>query len=149
MHFSVKDDEGAQLYEGHLVYLHGHGNLLAAVERELTGMRIGERKKFRLSPEEGYGNYNQELLGVLPYEVFPTDQRIDVGMVFELHTKERVLLLQIKELRENGVLVDANHPLAGKHLNFDVTIEGVRPASAIEMEHGHAHDFLEKPCEDT
>lgn len=137
--YTLTDEDGQNIDKGSLSYLHGHRNILPGVERELAGMKVGEQKKFQLSPEEGYGEYDESLLQLVPRTAFPPDVDIQIGMFFEARTAEGVVTFYVRETQGDMVLLDANHPLAGKNLNFDVTIESIREATEEEIAHGHAH----------
>lgn len=123
-----------------LAYLHGHGQLIPGLERELYGMGVGDTKKVSVSPAEGYGDVDPDAIQVLSHDVFPDDLALEPGMRLQMATPEgHPLEAEVKEVRDDGVVLDFNHPLAGETLNFDVSIADLRPATSEELEHGHAH----------
>jgi FKBP-type peptidyl-prolyl cis-trans isomerase SlyD len=123
-----------------LDYLHGHGQLIPGLERELQGMEIGEEKNVTVSAAEGYGDKDPDALQVVPLEIFPSDMELAPGMGLQLQDGSgQVMEAVVVEVRSDGVLLDFNHPLAGETLHFNVKIVDVRPATAEELAHGHAH----------
>lgn len=124
-----------------LVYLHGAGNIIPGLERELDGMRVGESKRVTVSPEDGYGDMDPDAFELMPYDVFPTDLELEEGLEMRLvdNTTGQQIQAYVSELREEGVLLDLNHPLAGETLFFDVEVVSLRAATPEEQAHGHAH----------
>ena len=123
-----------------LAYLHGHGQLIPGLERELYGMSVGDSKKVAVAPADGYGDVDPNAVQLLSHDVFPDDLALEPGMRLQMATPEgHPLEAVVKEIRDDGVLLDFNHPLAGETLNFDVSIAALRPATAEELAHGHAH----------
>ncbi len=123
-----------------LSYLHGGGQIVPGLERALEGMEAGEAKHVVVSPEEGYGPHDPRGVQELPKTNFPEDVKPEPGMEFTAHgPKGEEVPFQVKEVRPDVVVVDLNHPLAGRTLHFDVTVREVRAATPEELEHGHAH----------
>jgi len=123
-----------------LAYLHGHGQLIPGLERELYGMSVGDSKKVAVAPADGYGDVDPDAVQLLSHDVFPDDLELQPGMRLQMATPEgHPLEAVVREIRDEGVLLDFNHPLAGETLNFDVSIADMRPATAEELAHGHAH----------
>jgi len=126
--------------EGPLDYLHGHDNIITGLEKELTGMQVGDSKKVSVAPEEGYGALDPEARFELPREEFPEDVPLELGIELEITDHDGdTMFAKIIEVGEDVVELDTNHPLAGKTLHFDVTVKGIRKALKEEIEHGHAH----------
>jgi len=123
-----------------LAYLHGAGNIIPGLESELEGKTIGDAFKVRISPEDGYGPRRDEMVQDVPREQFPDDAEIQPGMQFQAQGPSGgVHVVTVVGVQGDQVKLDANHPLAGVHLNFDVKIVEVREATAEELEHGHVH----------
>jgi FKBP-type peptidyl-prolyl cis-trans isomerase SlyD len=121
-------------------YLHGgYGNMFPAVEKALEGKAVGETCRVKLTPDDGFGDYDAELIHIEPVEKFPG--RVEVGMQFEGggEDSDDKVVYRVTDVAEGKVVVDGNHPLAGQTLHFECTIAGVRPASDEEMSHGHVH----------
>jgi len=123
-----------------LVYLHGYEEIVPGLENALEGKKAGESLKVQVSPEEGYGEYDPDGVEEVPREDFPPDMELEAGGIVSATDDEgdEVDFL-VKEVRAKTVVVDFNHPLAGKTLHFEVTVREVREATAEELEHGHAH----------
>ncbi|MBT6318979.1 MAG: peptidylprolyl isomerase [Porticoccaceae bacterium] len=143
-HYSLADDEGQQLDSSAgkepLAYLHGAGNIIPGLENALTGKAVGDSMTVAVSAAEGYGEVQQELIQDVPRTSFQGVEQIEVGMQFEAQTGQGgTVPVTVTAVTDETVTVDGNHPLAGKNLNFDVSIEAVRDATAEELEHGHVH----------
>ena len=143
-HYSLADDEGQQLDSSAgkepLAYLHGAGNIIPGLENALTGKAVGDSMTVAVSAAEGYGEVQQELIQDVPRTSFQGVEQIEVGMQFEAQTGQGgTVPVTVTAVTDETVTVDGNHPLAGKNLNFDISIEAVRDATAEELEHGHVH----------
>jgi len=123
-----------------LAFLHGGGNLLPALEKELVGKAKNDFVEVELSPEDGYGVVNPEAVRGVPRSAFPTDREPEVGAMIQGQGPDgQPVVGRIVEVGEEEVQVDLNHPLAGQHLFFEVTVCGVRDATEEETAHGHPH----------
>lgn len=125
-----------------VTYLHGEGELLPGLEEALYGMRAGDEAELVLSPEQAYGEYDDDAFELVSLDEFPDDVELEVGMTLELHDEDEdeVFEATIAEISEEGVLLDFNHPLAGETLHVEVKVLDIRPATAEELDHGHVHD---------
>jgi FKBP-type peptidyl-prolyl cis-trans isomerase SlyD len=123
-----------------LVYLHGEGQIVPGLEQALEGLRTGDVRKVVVPPADGYGDADPGGLQEVPRTAFPPDLQPEVGqeLVAQGPQGEPVPFV-VREVRLETVLIDLNHPLAGKTLHFDVTVTEVRGPTAEELEHGHAH----------
>ncbi|SEK49679.1 FKBP-type peptidyl prolyl cis-trans isomerase /Apo-metallochaperone SlyD [Stigmatella aurantiaca] len=123
-----------------LSYLHGGGQIVPGLEGALEGMGVGDAKKVVVSPAEGYGEHESAGLQEVPRSMFPPDAELRPGVRLAAQTDGgEVIPIGIREVKGETVLVDLNHPLAGKTLHFDVTVRDVRAATEEELSHGHAH----------
>ena len=91
----------------------------------------------RVAPEDGYGVTNPSLEQVLPRDRFQGVESLEVGMQFQANTDQGPVSVRVVKVDDEDVTVDGNHPLAGKHLNFNVTVQEVRAATEEEIAHGH------------
>lgn len=131
----IDSSEGA----GPLTYLHGAGNIIPGLEDALLGKEVGEQVKASIEPKDAYGERVEDMKQEVPKELFGGIDNIEVGMQFQSETDAGPVMVTVVEMGEEMITVDGNHPLAGVHLNFDVTIREVREASKEELEHGHVH----------
>lgn len=121
-------------------YLHGgYDGIFPMVEEKLHNREVGYSCSVFMEPENTFGEYDSQLVRVEPRDAFPDD--VVVGMQFEggEEGSDEVLIFTITDIAEDKVVVDGNHPLAGMTLRFDCTVTEVRPATAAELSHGHAH----------
>ena len=101
----------------------GSGSIIKGLEKGIVGMKPGEKKEISVSPEEGYGNFDEKLLFDMPKEKIPADIKPEVGMRLQLvNNKGQTLPVLITEIKEEAVKIDANHPLAGKELVFNIEL---------------------------
>src|SRR5579872_4492559 len=143
MHYTLKDDAGGVIDSSAsgapLAYLHGHGNIVPGLEKELTGRDVGDKLSVRVSPAEGYGEYDKELVQTVPRRALRGIKDVQAGMHLHAQTEAGPRTVTVTRVAGDMVTLDGNHPLAGKHLNFDIKIEGVRQATEEELSHGHVH----------
>jgi FKBP-type peptidyl-prolyl cis-trans isomerase SlyD len=138
-----------------LQFLQGHQNIIPGLERELSGMRVGDSKQVVVTPAEAYGEVDPENIVDVPRSEFPSEIPLEPGTELEVKNADNeVLSATIAEINSDTVKLDFNHPLAGKQLTFDVTIVDLRQATEEELAHGHVHyedegfDFEEEDDED-
>ena len=118
-------------------FLVGHKNMIEGFERELMGAETDETREFTLTPEDAYGNRNEEAIQEMPRDQFP--EELEIGMMFQAQSENGPMQFTINEVLEDIVKIDFNHPMAGKILKFSVTVIEIRDASEEELTHGHAH----------
>lgn len=122
-----------------LVYLQGRNNIIPGLENALTGKAKGEKLNVSIPPEEAYGEFREDMIQEIPKTAFGEITDIQPGMQFQMNSPNGPLVITVQEVKEENVVVDANHPLAGETLNFDVEIMDVREATKEELDHGHVH----------
>jgi FKBP-type peptidyl-prolyl cis-trans isomerase SlyD len=123
-----------------LSYLHGASNIIPGLESALEGKSAGEVVNVTVPPEKGYGPRDPNLLQSVPRSNFQGVNDIKPGMQFQAQTPQGGQhVVTVVKVDPQNVTVDANHPLAGMELKFDVTVVDVRQASPEEINHGHAH----------
>ena len=144
MHYTLTDEAGTTLDSSRgrapFAYLHGHGNIISGLENALEGAEAGYKSEVELAPAEGYGEHNETVVFEVPREQFPDNEDIQVGMRVEGQGPQGVVPFTVVGLTEQGVVLDGNHPLAGKTLHFSVEVLEVRKATDQELAHGHVHD---------
>ncbi len=124
-----------------LVYLHGAKNIITGLEQALAGLKIGDARSVKVSPGDAYGDMDPDAFELVPYDAFPPDLDLEEGLGLRMVESGtgREIEAYISELRDDGALLDLNHPLAGETLHFDVEVVDLRRATTEEIAHGHAH----------
>jgi len=140
--YTLKDDAGKVLDSSEggepLTYLHGAGDIVPGLEKALDGKQVGDEISVSLSPEEAYGQRDERQVRNVPLRKLPKG-KVEVGMQYEVTTEAGPMLALVTAVRGDYATIDANHPLAGMRLHFDVKVVEVRDATAEELEHGHVH----------
>lgn len=132
----VDTSEGSEPLE----YLHGAANIIPGLEREMDGMAVGESKTVVILPSDGYGEMDEEAFIEVPRSEFPEDMPLKPGLEMELAGPEgQPMYARVESIEGETVVLNMNHPLAGKELHFDVKVINLRDATDEEMDHGHAH----------
>ncbi len=147
--YSLRDNGGNLIDSSEggepLAYLHGNGNIIPGLEKQLAGKKAGDSLKCVIEAVDAYGERDDSLVFKVPKTEFEGAE-VEVGMQFEAHGEEGAQIVTVVKVEQDEVTIDANHPLAGEQLHFDVKIVEVREASAEELEHGHVHGGCD--CED-
>jgi FKBP-type peptidyl-prolyl cis-trans isomerase SlyD len=126
-----------------LEYLHGAEDILPGLEAALEGKKVGDRFSVRLSPDEGYGDYDEDNIEEIDRADIPDANQLKVGMVVEVEDEDGYsYMAHVSEMTDDTVVLDFNPPLAGKTLSYDVEVVDVRIADDDELEHGHVHSDL-------
>ena len=144
IHYTLTDDSGEVLDTSSgrepLAYLHGKGNIIPGLESALMGKKAGEKLNVQVEPAEGYGERDEQLVQDVPRQAFENVGEVNPGMQFQAQTPQgQTRIVTVTQVADDVVTVDANHPLAGARLTFDVEITEVRDATAEELAHGHVH----------
>lgn len=144
IHYKLTNDSGDVLDSSEggdpLSYLHGAGNLIPGLEKELKGKAAGAALQVSVAPDEAYGPVHDALIEVVPRAAFQGVDNIEPGMAFEASGQDgQSRRIVVTEVSDDDITVDGNHPLAGVSLNFDVEVVEVRDATQEEIEHGHVH----------
>lgn len=143
-HYTLTNDAGDTLDSSRergepMVYLHGANNIIIGLEKAMAGREAGEAFEVTVPPGEAYGERREanvqrvalKKLGVKPQQLQP-------GMILNLQTTQGPAQVTVLKVGRFNVDVDANHPLSGQNLNFDVEILEVRDATEEEAEQGQA-----------
>ncbi len=144
MHYTLKNDAGEVIDSSQgqepMPFLQGHGNIIPGLERALEGLSKGESCDVSIKPEDGYGDYHKEAIQEIPTDALKGIENLAVGMELQSEDEQgNPFIVRVKTIGEDNVTVDANHPLAGETLHFNVSIENVRAATEDELKHGHVH----------
>ena len=108
-------------------YVHGKGEIIPGLEKELTGMSVGSEKKITVKPEDGYGQINPQAFQEIPKDKLPAEA-LKVGTVLTARGPNgQSIPVRVHEIKEKTVVMDFNHPLAGKTLVFDIKVTEIKP----------------------
>lgn len=143
MHYTLTSPSGEVLDSSQgkdpLAYLHGHGNIIPGLEKQLEGKVAGDKLVAQVPAAEAYGERDDALIVDASRSQFPDDVELQPGMRFQAQTPQGPRVAQIASIDGDSIRVDTNHPLAGVDLKFDVEVIAVRAASKEEIDHGHVH----------
>ena len=141
LQFKVTDSQGKLIEDGKepSVYLHGgYGNTLPKIEQALEGQVSGYQVTLDLAAVDAFGLRDEGLLRSLPKKQFPPG--VKVGGQLEGHGEDgQMMVFNVMKIKGDTVLLDGNHPLAGKALRFQIKVISVRKASEEEITHQHVH----------
>lgn len=125
-----------------LEYLHGGENIVAGLEAALEGKTVGAHVQVSVLPEQAYGEYDEEEVDEFDRDEIPGSENLELGMIVEVEDEDGYIYEgSVVDMTEGSIFVDFNHPLAGKTLNFDVTVLALREADEEELAHGHPHSL--------
>jgi FKBP-type peptidyl-prolyl cis-trans isomerase SlyD len=122
-----------------LSYIHGTGSLIPGLESVLEGKGVGDELQVSVPPEDGYGVRDEALISSVRRDQLKELDSLQEGVMFGMEDDSGTRIYTIVKIEDETVTVDGNHPLAGKTLNFAVTVQEVREASDEELDHGHVH----------
>jgi FKBP-type peptidyl-prolyl cis-trans isomerase SlyD len=109
-----------------LLYVHGQGQIIPGLEKELTGMTVGGEKKVTVKPEDAYGPVDPAAFREVPKEALPAEALKIGTMLLAQGPGGQGVPVRVHEIKDKTVVMDFNHPLAGKTLSFDVKITDIR-----------------------
>jgi FKBP-type peptidyl-prolyl cis-trans isomerase SlyD len=143
IHYTLTNQEGETLDSSAgrepLGYLHGAGNIIPGLEKALEGKESGEKLNVSVAPDQAYGERDEALIQQVPRSAFEGVDSVEPGMQFQAQSPHGPMLVTVTKVESEEVTVDANHPLAGQTLTFDVEVTDVRDATEEELNHGHVH----------
>ena len=143
IHYTLtnKDGEVLDTSDGRepLAYLHGRGNLIPGLEKELEGKEKGNKISVTVPPEEAYGIHDETLIREVSREAFKDIDELQPGMQFQSQSEKGIEVFTITKIEGEQITIDGNHALAGETLSFEVEVTDVKEASEEEVTHGHVH----------
>ena len=149
--YTLKDEDGKVLDSSQgkqpLQYIQGTEAIIPGLESVMLGKKVGDKFSANIEPEQGYGMPKEEMIQHVDkaqFEITP-----EVGMQFQADTASGPTIITVTEVTEDKVVVDANHPLAGKILNFDIEVVEVREATQEELTKGHVNATGDDCCNDS
>jgi FKBP-type peptidyl-prolyl cis-trans isomerase SlyD len=129
--YTLKDDAGQVLDSNQgrppLRYVQGRQEIVPGLERALSGMHAGEEKQVTVPPADAYGDVDPAAVAEVPKDLVPADSRVVGAELMARGPQGATRLVRVKEVRDSTVLIDLNHPLAGKTLYFSIKVIGVEP----------------------
>ena len=141
--YTLRDPEGRVLDmaspEEPIVYLEGSGMIIEGLAAALVGLEPGTKQRVEVPAAQGYGERDPEQVRRVARSFLPVEGEVKVGDQFRTGEDQAAPIVTIVEVDGDEIVLDANHPLAGVTLNFDIEIVALRPATASEIEHGHVH----------
>lgn len=108
-------------------YVHGSKQLLASLEKELKGLKTGNKKKIKLLPKDAYGPVNSKAVEIVPLNTFKDSKNLKLGQTITGEKKGQPVKAIIKYMDDQSVILDFNHPLAGRTLIYEIEIVEVKP----------------------
>ena len=136
IHYTLTDAKGVVLDssagEEPLSFVHGAGTMIPGLEKALLGKSPGESMKISVAPADGYGLRDEDLVQKVPRKNFPIED-VEVGMHFQTRSPNGPRIITVLATDDENITVDANHPLAGATLNFDVQVLEVRAATPEDL----------------
>lgn len=147
--YQVTDEAGNMLEknEAPVAYLHGgYGNIPPGLEQALENHGAGDNMQILLEPAEGFGERDENLVVAEPRDKLPEDG-IELGARLEAKRGDtgETVIFTVTDIDDKQVTLDANHPMAGVPMHFDIEVLDVRPASEEEIHHGHVQESDEQP----
>ncbi len=142
LHYRVSDASGLieDSAKGEpMLYLHGHQNMLPAIEQALEGKAAGDELSLVVEPKDAYGERDDNAIQSIQVKHLKGAKKWAPGMTAVVETEHGPRQVKIVKVGMFKAEVDVNHPLAGKTLTFDLNVVSVRAATAEEIAHGHAH----------
>lgn len=137
LHYVLKDDNGITLDSSSeaetFQYLHGHEQILPALEAALVGKSVNEEAEISIAPDKAYGPRDEELVQTVNKDQFENPEDIKLGAMINIDVDGQLAQLMVTNIDGDKVTLDGNHPLAGKNLHYFIKIIDVRPASEDEL----------------
>ena len=143
LHYTLRDPSGRVLDSSAggdpIVYLEGAGQVIDGLDEQLRQAAAGEKARVNVPAKKAYGERDPAQVQRVKRTLLPVEGELKVGDQFQTDHDRFAPVVTVQAIEGDDVLLDANHPLAGMDLTFDVEIVGVREPTAAELEHGHAH----------
>lgn len=133
-------DSSSEEDGGPVEFIQGLGEIISGLEQALYGMQVGDEKTVSVPSEGAYGDVDPEAVITVKKEEFPEGIPLEEGILIEMTDDEGdASLARVESVKADKVVLDFNHPLAGKELEFTVKVRNLRQATEVELEHGHVH----------
>ena len=137
IHYTLTSDAGEVIDSSAdrepLQYVQGSHMIVMGLEKAMEGHEVGDKFNVKVIPSEGYGEYDESLTQEVPLAIFQDVEKVEEGMMFYAHTPGGPMPIRVKSVAEKTAVIDANHELAGKNLNFAIEVVAVREATEDEI----------------
>ncbi len=147
IHYTIVTDEQEEVFSNldfePELYVHGAISIFPKVAKALEGHMVNDTVEVTLPPQYAYGAINEKLIQSFPIDLFDKVEDFEIGTWIQIPGGNEAKLLQ---KNQDNLVVDANHPLAGVHLHYNIKIVSIRPATPIEIERGLTESIL-KSCD--
>ncbi len=147
IHYTIVTDEQEEVFSNldfePELYVHGAISIFPKVAKALEGHMVNDTVEVTLPPQYAYGAINEKLIQSFPIDLFDKVEDFEIGTWIQIPGGNEAKLLQ---KNQDNLVVDANHPLAGVHLYYNIKIVSIRPATPIEIERGLTESIL-KSCD--
>jgi len=143
--YTLKNDDGEILDKADenspFLYMHGTGGIIKGLEAALEDKVVGDSFQVIIAPEDAYGAHDDKLTESVPRKMFEgiPDEEMVAGAQFHASTAQGTQVITVASIDGDTINIDANHPLAGETLHFDVAVKDIRDATEEEIAHGHPH----------
>ncbi len=143
IHYILTNGSGEELdnsrKEQPMVYLHGAGQIIPGLENTLSGKKVADKFTVTIEPTDAYGERSEDMIQVVPMDMFADAGKVEVGMQFHADASHGVSVVTVIKVENDEVTIDGNHPLAGESLTFEVEVMDIRPATEDELSNQHIH----------
>lgn len=137
MHYTLTSDEGVVIDSSvgrePLQYIQGAHMIVVGLEKAMLGHKVNDKFDVKVIPSEGYGEYDERMTQEVPLNVFQGVEKVEAGMQFYAQTPMGPMPIRVKYVTPENAIIDANHELAGKNLNFAIEVVSVREATEDEL----------------
>jgi len=142
-HYTLRDPQGQLLDTSSggdpITYLEGSGHIIEGLEEQIRGVAPGTKKRVQVVAAKAYGERDESQVQRVNRGLLPIEGELKIGDQFQAGDDRFAPTVTVVAIEGDDVMLDANHPLAGVDLTFDVEIVATRPASPEELAHGHVH----------
>jgi FKBP-type peptidyl-prolyl cis-trans isomerase SlyD len=130
LEYTLTDESGTVIESNKgkqpMIYIHGKSQIIPGLEKELSGMKVGEERKIQVKPEDGYGPVNPDAFQEVPKDKLPPEALKVGAMLMAQGPKGEGVPVRVHEIKDTTVIMDFNHPMAGKTLSFDVKVSEIK-----------------------
>jgi FKBP-type peptidyl-prolyl cis-trans isomerase SlyD len=142
-HYTLRDPSGRVIDTSAggnpITYLEGAGQIIDGLDEQLRATAAGEKTRVQVPAAKAYGERDPAQMQRVKRGLLPVEGELQVGDQFQTDTDQYAPIVTVRAIEGDEVVLDANHPLAGIDLTFDVQVVAVRTPTAEELQHGHAH----------